>query len=41
MLIALSVIDWRTYEIPFGLNIAILVFGIINMAFIIRISYII
>ena len=33
MLIALSVIDWRTYEIPFGLNIAILVFGIINMAF--------
>lgn len=33
MLVALSVIDWRTYEIPFGLNIAILVCGIINLAF--------
>lgn len=33
MLVALSVIDWRTYEIPFGINIVILVCGIINMAF--------
>ncbi len=26
-LVAISVIDWRTYEIPLGFNIAILVFG--------------
>lgn len=28
ILVAISVIDWRTYEIPVGLNIAILVLGI-------------
>lgn len=28
MLVAISVIDWRTYEIPAGLNVAILVLGI-------------
>lgn len=33
MLVALSVIDWRTYEIPFGLNVTILVMGAINLAF--------
>lgn len=33
MLVALSVIDWRTYEIPVGLNIAILVCGAVNLAF--------
>lgn len=33
MLTAITVIDMRTYEIPVGLNIAIGVLGIINMAF--------
>ncbi len=32
MLVALSVIDWRTYEIPVGLNIAIAVLGVIHAA---------
>ena len=30
MLVAIAVIDWRTYEIPAGLNIAILCFGLIR-----------
>ena len=30
MLVAITVIDWRTYEIPLGLNIAILTLGIIQ-----------
>ena len=30
MLVAISVIDWRTYEIPVGLNITILTLGIIQ-----------
>ena len=30
-LIVLSVIDWRTYEIPFGINIFILVLGILHV----------
>jgi leader peptidase (prepilin peptidase)/N-methyltransferase len=30
MLVAISVIDWRTYEIPAGLNIAILTLGIVQ-----------
>lgn len=30
MLVAISVIDWRTYEIPVGLNITILALGIIQ-----------
>jgi leader peptidase (prepilin peptidase)/N-methyltransferase len=33
VLIAISVIDWRTYEIPIGLNIAILILGCIRAAF--------
>lgn len=33
MLVALSVIDFRTYEIPLGLNITIAVCGIVNAAF--------
>ncbi|MGN0373890.1 MAG: prepilin peptidase [Butyrivibrio sp.] len=32
MLVAISVIDWRTYEIPFGLNVTIFVLGIIQCA---------
>ena len=32
MLVAISVIDWRTYEIPIGLNITIFVMGVINAA---------
>jgi leader peptidase (prepilin peptidase)/N-methyltransferase len=31
-LLVLSVIDWRTYEIPFGINIFILVLGVIQVA---------
>lgn len=31
VLIVITVIDWRTYEIPFGLNVFILVIGIINL----------
>lgn len=30
MLVAISVIDWRTYEIPLGLNITILALGVIQ-----------
>lgn len=30
-LIVLSVIDWRTYEIPFGINIVIFALGIIRL----------
>ena len=30
MLVAITVIDWRTYEIPLGLNIVILTLGIIQ-----------
>jgi leader peptidase (prepilin peptidase)/N-methyltransferase len=30
-LLVLSVIDWRTYEIPFGINIFILVLGILRV----------
>ena len=30
MLVAISVFDWRTYEIPAGLNIAILTLGILQ-----------
>ncbi len=30
-LIVLSVIDWRTYEIPFGINVYILVLGILHV----------
>ena len=33
MLVALSVIDWRTNEIPFGLNVTIWVLGLINLVF--------
>lgn len=29
-LIVIAVIDWRTYEIPFGLNVFILVLGILR-----------
>lgn len=29
-LIVISIIDWRTYEIPVGMNICILVLGIVN-----------
>lgn len=32
ILVAITVIDWRTFEIPVGLNIAILVLGGINLA---------
>ena len=32
MLVALSVIDWNTYEIPFGINVTIFVLGVINAA---------
>lgn len=32
-LVVLSVIDWRTYEIPVGVNITILVLGILRTAF--------
>lgn len=32
MLVAISVIDWRTYEIPAGLNVTILVLGVIQCA---------
>lgn len=32
-LIVIAVIDWRTYEIPFGLNVFILVLGIIRTIF--------
>lgn len=31
-LLVLSVIDWRTYEIPFGINVFILVLGIVRVA---------
>ena len=31
-LVTLSVIDWRTYEIPVGINITILVFGVLRCA---------
>ena len=30
-LIVIAVIDWRTYEIPFGLNVFIMVLGIIRL----------
>ena len=30
-LIVIAVIDWRTYEIPFGLNVFIAVLGLINL----------
>lgn len=32
MLVAITVIDWRTFEIPVGLNITILVLGVIHTA---------
>ncbi len=32
-LIVIAVIDWRTYEIPFGLNVFITVLGLINLFF--------
>ena len=32
-LIVIAVIDWRTYEIPFGLNVFIAVLGMISTAF--------
>ena len=32
ILTAVTVIDWRTYEIPVGLNIAILVLGVVHTA---------
>jgi len=32
-LIVLSVIDWRTYEIPLGINVFILVLGVLGVAF--------
>ena len=32
VLIVISVIDWRTFEIPIGTNIFILVLGIIRLA---------
>ncbi len=32
-LIVITVIDWRTYEIPFGLNVFITVLGVINLFF--------
>ncbi len=31
-LIVIAVIDWRTYEIPFGLNVFIMALGFINLA---------
>ena len=31
-LLALSLIDWRTYEIPFGFNVFILTLGLIHLA---------
>lgn len=31
LLLVLSVIDWRTYEIPFGCNLAILILGIARL----------
>ena len=30
-LIVIAVIDWRTYEIPFGLNVFIAILGIVNL----------
>ncbi|MBO4266410.1 MAG: prepilin peptidase [Lachnospiraceae bacterium] len=33
VLIVIAVIDWRTYEIPFGLNVFILVLGILRTIF--------
>lgn len=30
-LLVLSVIDWRTYEIPFGCNVIILLAGVVNL----------
>ena len=32
-LLVLSVIDWRTYEIPFGINLFILALGLIHLGF--------
>ncbi len=32
-LIVIAVIDWRTYEIPFGLNVFIAVIGVINLIY--------
>ena len=32
-LIVIAVIDWRTYEIPFGLNVFILILGILRTVF--------
>lgn len=32
-LIVIAVIDWRTYEIPFGLNVFIAVLGVLSAAF--------
>ena len=34
-LLVLTVIDWRTYEIPLGINIFILVLGVINLVLVI------
>ena len=31
MLVALSVIDWNTYEIPFGINLFILALGLVHL----------
>lgn len=33
-LIVLSVIDWRTYEIPFGINVCIFVLGVVRLVLI-------
>lgn len=30
VLIVISIIDWRTFEIPFGLNVCIFILGLIN-----------
>ena len=33
VLIVIAVIDWRTYEIPFGLNVFIAVLGVFNLVY--------
>lgn len=32
-LIVLSVIDWRTYEIPFGINVCIFLLGVVRLVY--------
>lgn len=32
LLVAITVIDWRTFEIPFGLNLGIFILGLVHLA---------